>query len=242
MNEYNKWDRTIWDPINPEQAIEDTMHGPSAVYDMLQKPAMPFGDGTYYQPGALYAQGTAYLDSQGRPVYHPSSTAAQRRESLAITEWYDAYQQGEETLVALEAARQQDRLRQHGIAHTFKPSDVCPGGSRLADCETGNTAYQAGQEWAAQQDTEKPQEGSISNVIGWAGSACTRCSVSCQVAVTTDHGIPQETRVSFYRPDPTMQTIRLDISAVEIAPVTDPIALQGIADILGRFSRPEAQE
>ena len=108
MSEHSPWDQTIWDPINPEQAIEDPMHGPSAVHDMLQTPAMPRGDGTYYQPGAYYTHGTAYVDSQDRPVFRiGSSTMAGMREGFELREWLEAHREGDEALTALEAKRQQ---------------------------------------------------------------------------------------------------------------------------------------
>ena len=81
MSEHNPWDRTIWDPINPEQAIEDPMHG------------------------------TAYLDSQDRPVFRiGSSTMVGMREGFELQEWLEAHREGDEALTALEAKRQQSRL------------------------------------------------------------------------------------------------------------------------------------
>jgi hypothetical protein len=241
MSEPNPWDQTIWDPIDPEQAIEDPMHGPSAVHDMLQTPAMPCGDGTYYQPGAYYTRGTAYVDSQDRPVYRiGGSTMAGMRESFELKEWLEAHREGDEALTALEAERQQARLEETGFAHTYKPFDVCPGGKRLEDCETGNTAYQAGLEWAAKKDKEESGDGTISNVIAWAGSKCVGCSVSCEVAVKTVDGKPQETRVSFYKPDPNMQTIRIDLG--KLKPVVAPVTLEEIRKALGSLGEGKSEE
>jgi hypothetical protein len=241
MSEHNPWDQTIWDPINPEQAIEDPLHGPSAVHNMLQTPAMPRGDGTYYQPGAYYTHGTAYVDSQDRPVFRiGSSTMAGMREGFELQEWLEAHRESDEALTALEARRQQARLEETGFAHTYKPSDVCPGGKKLEDCETGNAAYQTGQEWAGKNDKEKPGDGTISNVIAWAGGKCVGCSVSCEVTVKTIDGKPQETRVSFYKPDPNIQTINLDISTLK--PVTDPKALADLERILGELGKGKTEE
>lgn len=210
MSEYNPWDETIWDPAKPEQAIEDPLHGPSAVLNMLQTPAMPRGNGIYYQPGAFYTHGTAYVDSQDRPVFRiGGSIAAGIREGLELQEWLEAHRKGDEALSALEAKRQQVRLERTGFAHAYKPSDVCPGGKKLEDCGPGNAAYQAAQEWAAYNSQKKPGEGTLSNVIAWAGRRCVSCSISCEAAVKTVDGIAQETRVSFYEPDPRIQTINL---------------------------------
>jgi hypothetical protein len=232
MNVHNPWDQTIWDPINPEQAIEDPMHGPSAVHDMLQTPAMPRGDGTYYQPGAYYTHGTAYLDSQGRPIFRiGSSSMAGMREVFELQEWLEAHREGDEALTALEANRQRSRLEETGFAHIYKPSDVCPGGKKLEDCETGDTAYQAGQEWASKNEQEKPGSGTISNVISWAGGKCVGCSVSCEVAVKTIDGTPQETRVSFYKPDPNIRTMHIDLD--KFKSVENPVTLEEIRKALG---------
>lgn len=214
MSEQNPWDRTIWDPADREHAIEDPLHGPSAVHDMLQTPAMPRGDGTYYQPGAFYTHGTAYHDSQNRPVVRiGSSSLAAMRERADLQEWLTVYREGGETaLTELEATRQQKRLQETGFAHCFKPSDVCPGGKRIENCDTGSAGYEAAQQWAAKQDQERSDAGTFSNVLAWAGGKCLECSVSCQVAVKTVDGRPQETRVSFYKyePDPNMTVITLE--------------------------------
>ena len=215
MSEHNHWDQTIWDPINPEQAIEDPMHGPSAIHSMLQTPAMPRGDGTYYQPGAFYLTGTAYVDSYDKPVYRlGGSHASGIREVVELQEWLAANGEGDEALNALEAGRQRRRLEKTGFAHCFKESDVCPGGKRLEDCGTGSSAYNAAQDWAAKNDQEKPGDGTRSNVLAWAGGKCVECAVSCEVAVKTIDGRPKETRVSYYKRDPNMQTILLDIGSI----------------------------
>jgi len=241
MSEHNPWDQTIWDPINPEQAIEDSMHGPSAVHDMLQTPAMPRGDGTYYQPGAYYTHGTGYVDSHDRPVYRiDSSIVAGMREGFELQEWLAAHRESDEALTALEARRQQKRLEETGFAYTYKSTDVCPGGKKLEDCETGNAAYQAGQEWATENSQEKPGDGTVSNVITWAGGKCVGCSVSCEVAVKTVDGQAQETRVSFYKPDPNIRVINLDVSALK--PVNDPKVLEDLERILGELGKGNSED
>lgn len=211
MFEMNPWDETIWDPIDPEQAIEDPMHGPSAIHNMLQTPAMPLGDGTYYQPGAFYTRGTAYVDSQDRPVFRIGGTiSGSMREARNLQKWVEASNGGEEALILLEARRQQARLATTGLAHCFKPTDVCPGGKKLEDCDTGNAAFEAGQKWADENQVDAPGDGAVSHVLAWAGGKCTDCSIACEVAVKTVEGQPQETRVSFYRPL-DIETINLDL-------------------------------
>ena len=117
MVENNPWDRTIWDPIESEHAIEDLLHGPTAVHNSLQIPAMPHGDGTYYQPGAFYVHGTAHVDSQDRPVLRIGlAHTAGMREVARLQEWVKAYHEGEEALTALESERQQERLKKTGFA------------------------------------------------------------------------------------------------------------------------------
>ncbi len=241
MGEHNPWDQTIWDPINPEQAIEDPMHGPSAIHDMLQTPAMPLGDGTYYQPGAYYTHGTAYVDSRDRPVFRiGGSTMVGMREGFELHEWLEANHEGEEALTALEARRQQARLEKTGFAHCYKISDVCPGGKRLEDCHTGRSAFDTVQEWSEQNSQEKPGEGTISNVIAWAGSKCVGCSVSCEVAVKTVDGQTEETRVSFYKPGPNIQTIQIDPGTLTL--FEDPFVLEKIEKILGVLSKGKSEE
>jgi hypothetical protein len=210
MVEHNPWDKTIWDPIDPEQAIEDPIHGPSKVRDMLQTPAMPMGDGTYYQPGAFYTNGTGYVDSQGRPVLRiGGSFMAGMREALRLQKWVEAHHEGEEALTTLEAKWQQECLEKTGFAHCYKLTDGCPGGKKLENCDTGNNAFTTAQEWAANNTEEKPNEGTMSTVLAWAGGMCAECAVSCGVAVKTHDGEPRETRVSFYKPAPDIPTIEL---------------------------------
>lgn len=235
-NNPNVWDETIWDPFNPEIAIEDPLHGPSAVHSMLQIPAMPQGDGTYYQPGAYYTTGTAYLDSQDRPLFKLGKAIGlgDIRGVSELQEWVSIYQtEGREGLVALEATRQQKRLEETGAAHCFKPTDVCPGGKQLSDCEIGATAYSTAQEWIGKSDQEKPNQGTLTTSLAWAGGKCVECAVSCEVAVTTHDGKPQATRVSFSKPHPDAIVIELpsltraplsaaELEKLQLGPIIDP--------------------
>ncbi len=189
----NPFDQTIWDPAHPEHAIEDPLHGPSAVHDMLEVPSMPLGDGTYYQPGAYYAVGTPLFDAKGDPIYRigtARSTSAVTREALEVDEWIDASRQGEEALTALEAKRQQERLERTGLAHSFKPSDVCAGGQRLEDCDTARSMVGAAQEHASRSRDEALGEGPLWNTLAWLSKSCGTCALSCEVAIQTRDGKP----------------------------------------------------
>lgn len=227
MSSHNHWDKTIWDPVNPEHAIEDPMHGPSAVHDMLQTPPMPIGDGTYYQPGAFYTQGTSFVDSHDKPIFKIGKIGMDGlRSALELQEWVAAYDEGEEALIALEASRQQERLKETGFAHCFKLSDVCPGGKRLGDCAIGNTAYQAAQDWAVKNEAEKPGEGVVSNVLVSEGRKCESCSVACEVSVKTQDGKPTESRVTFYKPDTDVRVVPAELQSLD--PTDDRISLENL--------------
>ena len=85
---------TVWDPTDPERAIEDSVHGPSAVLRRLSISAMPLGDGLYLQPGGYDAYGTSYVDSGGRPISiaeigKPLSTIESMRQMLALLDWVE---------------------------------------------------------------------------------------------------------------------------------------------------------
>jgi hypothetical protein len=237
MSEHNPWDNTIWDPIDSEQAIEDPMHGPSAIHNMLQTPPMPRGDGTYYQPGSYYMNGTAYVDSQDRPVHVTGgSTVSGRTEAIELQEWITAYHEGEDALTALEAKRQQERLGETGIACAYKLSDVCPGGERLENCETGSSAYGAAQEWATKNDTEKPGNGTAFTTLAWASGECENCALACSAAVKTVDGKADETRVSFFKPDPNVQTINLTELNTQSF-VSDPVALKAFQKVFDELRK-----
>jgi hypothetical protein len=196
----NPFDSTIWEP-GGEHAIEDPLHGPSAVHEMLETPPMPLGDGTYYQPGASYAVGTPYFDVKGEPIYRigvARSTSAVMREALAVTEWAEAAREGEEALTALEARRQRERLEQR----------------RLDECGTAQTMISAAQERAAIMTEQRPGEGTMWTTFARLGKACTACALQCEVAVQTQDGVPTGvTRFANSRPlEGDVITIRLDIN------------------------------
>jgi len=89
----NPYDSTVWDPFDPERAIEDHMHGPSAVHDLLTTPPMPLGNGTYYQPGGYYAVGTVYFDAKGQPVRRAGNVSSMldpELETRDVHEWIEA--------------------------------------------------------------------------------------------------------------------------------------------------------
>lgn len=187
----NPFDTTIWDPVNPEHALEDPLHGPSAMHAMLEVPEMPDGNGTYYQAG-LGPSGPDRFDAKGRPLIRvigrPSDTSDCTWESLLYREWVKTAAEGDEALVALEARRQQERLDRTGVAHAFKPSDVCAGGKRLNACDTATAMVRAAQESVGSTERPKVPEGRRWNVLTWLGRSCTHCSLNCRVAYETQDG------------------------------------------------------
>ncbi|HUC89379.1 MAG TPA: hypothetical protein VMR45_01120 [Patescibacteria group bacterium] len=215
MNAENPFDNTP----DGKHAIEDPMHGPTAVHNMLQTPPMPLGNGNYYQPGAYYVSGTNYFDANDQPIWMigmcGSSITRLRRTILELAEWAEASHQGQEALTALEASRQRGRLERTGVAYSFKPSDVCAGGQQISDCEAASSMMQAAQEHAGNANayTERPDEGIMWNTLAWLGRTCAQCSLNCEVAVQTDGGKPTGiTRIANSRPiSEDIVTVRLDI-------------------------------
>lgn len=93
----NPYDNTVWDPIDPEQAIEDPMHGSEALMGLLAIPPMRLADGTFYVFGASYICRTNTFDADGVPFIRfmtSKSTMEMMREVAAHTEWIDAFQNG----------------------------------------------------------------------------------------------------------------------------------------------------
>lgn len=230
---FNPFDRTVWDPGNPERAIEDPFHGPSAVLEMLQTPAMPLGDGTYYQPGGSYAFGTNYLDSRGQPVHGSLRMMSAGETGLDggqdLREWVETYQEeGEEGLADLEARRQQKRLEENGVVHAFKPTDVCGGGKKIEDCETASGAIEIAEVWGNVNSKPEPveSEGVIWNVLPQLSGKCGECALSCEVAVKTVDGQAQEIRFSNVRPNP-------DIPVLIIEPNEPVVLSQAMLETLG---------
>lgn len=225
-NPKNPFDTSIPDPFDPRQIIEDPMHGPSAVHNLLEIPEMPLGNGTYYQPGGFYAVGTPYFDANGQPIYRigsARSTSALRREIRDLHEWQEASQLGEEFLTALEAQRQRQRMDRTGVAHAFKPTDVCGGGKRLSECETAEPMIQEAKEIAAKAGQPKnPDEGQIWNVPLRLSRTCGSCALSCQIAYETNDGTPTGiTRFTTARPLKDADVIRIDVAPLRPAKPTE---------------------
>ena len=94
----NHYDTTIWDPVDPEGAIEDPMHGPEAVMSLASIPPMPRADGSYYVFGGHYLCGANDFDKDGKPYIVMGSGmlgASLIRESQTMMDWVERYQNGE---------------------------------------------------------------------------------------------------------------------------------------------------
>ncbi len=181
------------EPVHSGQIVEDLLHGPSV--EALRKiPYMPRGDGTYYQAGMFYTVGTTHFDVADRPVYRTTSASGildVMQEMRDLEEWRETSLAGEDALTALEARRQLARLERNGVAHAFKPSDVCGGGKRVDACETATSMIRAAQKLA--DSVEKPRvsdEDSAWNRLDWLGRSCGACSLSCEVAYETRDSEP----------------------------------------------------
>lgn len=211
----NPFDTTIWDPANPEQAIEDTLHGPSVVLEMLAVPPMPLGDGTYYQFGGFYVAGTVYFDAQNQPIHMigaQRSLSEIRREMLQLEEWRDASAKGDDALVELEASRQNERMKSTGVAHCYKPSDVCVGGKRIDQCETAESMLGA-LSMVADKISQQGTKGGRRqwHAVEWLGKTCASCSLECGVAVETRDGVPTgTTRFTNMKPLPQIRSIHIN--------------------------------
>lgn len=240
----NPFDTSIPDPFDPRQMIEDPLHGPSVVHSLLEIPEMPLGDGTYYQPGGFYAAGTLYFDANGQPVYRIGSArsmSAVMREIRDLDEWREASQLGEEFLTALEGQRQRQRMDRTGVAHAFKPTDVCGGGKRLSECKTAEPMIQEAKDMAAKADQLKnPDEGQMWNVPVRLSRTCGSCALSCQIAYETNSGTPTGiTRFTTARPLEDVDVMHIDVAALRPAKPTEEEAaslrevvkrLQGLAE------------
>lgn len=192
--EKNPFDETIWDPTNPEQAIEDSMHGPSVSFELLQIPAMPYGNGTYHQFGGYYAFNTSRVDANGQPlriINLGKSYRETEREIGMQSEWLQAFHRdGEAGLARLEAKRQQERLDKNGFTQAFNATDVCGGGKRLGDCETATEMRDATEEYIDKQVAERPDEGKVMNELSWLSRKCGACALNCSIGVQTNDGRP----------------------------------------------------
>ncbi len=94
---HNPYDKTIWDPTDPEHAIEDPFHGPDAVLGLLAIPPLKQTDGSYYVFGASYICGTSTFDSEGRPFieFKAGPTSGFMRELEEHRKWIEAFNAGE---------------------------------------------------------------------------------------------------------------------------------------------------
>lgn len=96
-NPENPFDRTMWDPVNPEHAIEDPFHGSEAIMASLAIPPFRNEDGTFYVFGASHFCGSCTFDAEGRPFikikagFDPSFL----RELEEHAKWIEAFQAGE---------------------------------------------------------------------------------------------------------------------------------------------------
>ncbi len=94
----DSFDETVWDPSDPEQAIEDPMHGPEARLNLLSIPPYLNEDGTYHVFGGLYVCGTTSFDAEGRPfirIGRASDMLGAIRDSHRHMEWIERWQAGE---------------------------------------------------------------------------------------------------------------------------------------------------
>jgi hypothetical protein len=192
--EKNPFDETVWDPTNPEQAIEDPMHGPSATFDLLQIPAMPYGNGIYHQFGGYYAFSTTRVNANGQPlliINLGKNYAEIEREIDMQSEWIRTFHQdGDAGLARIEAERQQQRLEKKGYTLAFKDTDVCGGGERLGDCDTATEMRTSAQEYANKQYTKRPGEGQITHELSWLSRKCGACALNCSIGIQTNNGSP----------------------------------------------------
>jgi hypothetical protein len=93
----NPFDKTVWDPVDPEQAIEDSLHGPEAIASLLAVPPYRNEDGTYYVFGASYVCGTSTFDAEGKPFikFKMGMDSGFMRELDEHGKWIEAYKKGE---------------------------------------------------------------------------------------------------------------------------------------------------
>ena len=94
----DSFDETVWDPNDPEQAIEDPIHGPEARLNLLSMPPYPNDDGTYHVFGGLYACGTTSFDAAGRPFIKIGGASGMLdaiRDSRRHMEWIEKWKAGE---------------------------------------------------------------------------------------------------------------------------------------------------
>lgn len=90
---HNPYDKTIWDPTDPEHAIEDPFHGPDAVLGLLAIPPLKQPDGSYYVFGASYICGTNTFDNEGKPFieFKAGFTSSFIRDLEEHRKWIEAF-------------------------------------------------------------------------------------------------------------------------------------------------------
>ena len=96
--EDDPFDKTIWDPNDPEQAIEDPFHGPSATIELLSIPPFRNEDGTYYVFGGTHLPcRTCDFDAEGKPFVKIKTAGdpSFMREILEHQKWVEAHYAGE---------------------------------------------------------------------------------------------------------------------------------------------------
>jgi hypothetical protein len=93
------FDKTIWDPIDPEHAIEDPFHGPEALMTLLSIPPYKNEDGTFYVfGGSMLPCRTCDFDADGKPFVEIKSAAMSfnfMRQLEEHRKWIEAFNKGE---------------------------------------------------------------------------------------------------------------------------------------------------
>lgn len=94
----NERDLTVWDPNDPEQAIEDLIHGSEAILRCLDTPPMPLDDGTFWVFGASSFVNTCTFDGNGKPFIKLGfaiDPAVEMQQISRMKEWFDQIESGE---------------------------------------------------------------------------------------------------------------------------------------------------
>ena len=98
MTSENYRDHSVWDPIDPEQAIEDPFHGPNAILGLLSTPPMPLEDGSYWVFGASAFVRTCTFDHNGKPFIRFSAVSNPMdaiRFAQRMAEWNERVESGD---------------------------------------------------------------------------------------------------------------------------------------------------
>jgi hypothetical protein len=97
-NPEDPFDKTIWDPVDPEQAIEDPFHGSEALISLLSIPPYRNEDGTFYVfGGSMLPCRTCDFDGEGRPFIELKAgmDPAFMRQLEERRKWIKAFHSGE---------------------------------------------------------------------------------------------------------------------------------------------------